>query len=137
MIADVEPTAVELKALGAKRYCYRSTKDGELHLTVAGINKEAVACLNNDINKFNESTVFDKDADGVRKLQHTYISDMPQITWKEGQYDEWTNTCKFGINMRPAGYSMSLVEEYLRLITMDEIDKLKCLSVATEQHERG
>lgn len=62
---------------------------------------------------------------------------MPPITWNEGQYDEWTSTDKFGINMRPAGYSMSLVDEYLRLITMDEIDKLKCLSVATTQHERG
>lgn len=136
-IADVEPTALEFKTLGAKRYCYRSEKDGELHLTVAGINKEAVACLNNDINNFNENTVFDKDTDGVRKLQHTYIHDMPQITWNEGRYDEWTSIDKFGINMRPAGYSMTLVDEYLRLITMDEIDKLKCLSVATAQHERG
>ena len=93
--------------------------------------------MNNDINNFNESTVFDKDADGVHKLQHTYINDMPPITWNEGEYDEWVNTDKFGINMRTAGYSMTLVDEYIRLITMDEIDKLKCLSVVTSQHERG
>lgn len=134
-IADEEPKALEFKTLGAKRYCYRSAKDGKLHLTVAGINKDAVSCLNNDINNFNEFTVFDKDADNVRKLQHTYINDMPQIIWKKGGYDEWTSCDKFGINMRPAGYSMSIVDEYLRLIQMDVIDKLRCLSVATPQQK--
>lgn len=99
-----------------------------MHITVAGINKEAVSCLNNDINNFNESCSFDKDAPNVRKLQHTYVNNMPTVTWNEGEYDEYTSTDRYGINMRPAGYSMSIVDEYLRLISMDSMDKLKCLS---------
>lgn len=51
----------EFKTLGAKRYCYRDVEDGQLHLTVSGISKQAVICLHDDIENFNEDTVFDKD----------------------------------------------------------------------------
>lgn len=51
----------EFKTLGAKRYCYRTKKDGELHLTVSGIAKSAVLSLKDDIENFNETTIFDKD----------------------------------------------------------------------------
>lgn len=58
---DEEDGWTEFKALGAKRYCYRSAVDGQLHLTVSGISKDAVICLKDDIDNFNEETVFDKD----------------------------------------------------------------------------
>ena len=56
-----EDTWSEFKTLGAKRYCYRDNEDGQLHLTVSGISKQAVVCLHDDIENFNEDTVFDKD----------------------------------------------------------------------------
>lgn len=46
----------EFKTLGCKRYCYR--QDGELHLTVAGVPKIAVAELKNDINNFGKNFTF-------------------------------------------------------------------------------
>ena len=126
-LAEDEPDATEFKTLGAKRYVYRSVKDGELHLTVAGINKEAVKVLNDNIENFTELTVFDKDADGVKKLYHTYINEQPTIIWNKGKYDEFESDYKYGINMRPTSYSMGVVDEYLRLIQLSELDKLKCL----------
>lgn len=58
---DEEDPWTEFKTLGAKRYCYRGKKDGRLHLTVSGISKQAVVCLKDDIDNFNEDAVFDKD----------------------------------------------------------------------------
>lgn len=51
----------EFITLGAKRYCYRSAEDGQLHITVSGISKQAVIVLRNNIENFNDETVFDKD----------------------------------------------------------------------------
>ena len=139
---------LEFKTLGAKRYCYRSAKDGKLHLTVSGINKEAVICLNDDIENFNEDTVFDKDKkqpkldkngnpevdetgaiiyEGVEKKYSVYISNQPHVLWNEGEYDEYESDCVFGINMRPTGYSMSITDEYLMLMMLDDTNYLKCI----------
>ena len=61
----------EFKTQGAKRYCGRCKDDGELHITVAGVPKKGVSCLNNDINEFTPGKVFSGDITG--KLTHTYI----------------------------------------------------------------
>ena len=106
----------EFKTLGAKRYVYRSKADGKLHLTVSGINKEAVSCLNDDIENFNEDTVFDKDDDDVKKNYITYITNQKEVVWNKGQDDEFLSTYKSGINMRPTGYSMSIADEYALLL---------------------
>ena len=106
----------EFKTLGAKRYVYRSKVDGKLHLTVSGINKEAVSCLNDDIENFNEDTVFDKDDDNVNKNYITYITNQKEVVWNKGQDDEFLSTYKSGINMRPTGYSMSIADEYALLL---------------------
>ena len=102
----------EFRTLGAKRYVARYKSDNKLHLTVSGINKDAVACLNDDINNFNFETVFDKDADGVKKNLRTYTHDQPDIIWNVGQYDEYLSTEKEGIVIRPTSYSMSIADEY-------------------------
>ena len=95
---------------------YRSKVDGKLHLTVSGINKEAVSCLNDDIENFNEDTVFDKDDDDVKKNYITYITNQKEVVWNKGQDDEFLSTYKSGINMRPTGYSMSIADEYALLL---------------------
>ena len=106
----------EFKTLGAKRYVYRSRKDGQLHLTVSGINKEAVKCLNDDIENFNEDTVFDKDDESVNKNYITYTNNQPEVIWNKGKEDEFKSSYKMGINMRPTGYTMSLADEYALLL---------------------
>lgn len=122
-IFDREEDWTEFVTLGAKRYCYRSKEDGELHLTVAGINKEAVKVLNDDIKNFNEYLVFDKDAEGVNKKILIYVDDMEPVVWGDG----YTSTYKHGIVMRPTSYSMSLTDTFITLITATSGVKRKFL----------
>lgn len=111
-IFDKEDDCSEFITLGAKRYCYRDVKDSKLHLTISGINKDAVALLNNDISNFKDGFVFDKDADCVHKMLLTYISDMPDVRFPDGYISKY----RYGINMRNNGYKLSITNEYANLI---------------------
>ena len=108
----IEEEWTEFKALGAKRYCERWKSDGKLHLTVAGINKGAVSCLQDDIRNFKSGLVFDKDEDDVNKLLHTYIDNMPNIVFPDG----YISTQRRGVNLRPNGYRLTLDKTYADLI---------------------
>ena len=99
---DEDQTIEAFKTLGAKKYCEQ--RDGKLYLTVAGINKAAVECLDGDINNFQDGFVFDKDAESVKKLELTYLTDMNPVTWPDGYRSE----LKFGLTMRPTGYKLSV-----------------------------
>lgn len=73
-IAESDPEEdiyTEFKYMGAKRYVYRSAADGKLHITVAGVPKKGVVCLQDDINNFQDGFIFDGRETG--KLLHTYI----------------------------------------------------------------
>lgn len=114
-----EPEWTEFKTLGAKRYCERrkytegdKDEDGQLHLTVAGINKEAVSCLKNDINNFKNGCIFDKDEEDVTKLLHTYIDYMPDITFPDG----YVSHQRRGVNLRPNGYKLKMDDSFDDLI---------------------
>ena len=108
----IEEEWTEFKTLGAKRYCERWKSDNKLHLTVAGINKEAVSCLNDDIENFKEGLVFDKDEKDVNKLLHTYVDNMPDITFPDG----YVSHQRRGVNLRPNGYRLTLDKTYAQLI---------------------
>lgn len=58
---DEEDTWTEFRFLRSKNYCYRSTSDNQLHLTVSGVAKDSVVVLRDNIDNFNENTSFDKD----------------------------------------------------------------------------
>ena len=141
-----EPMWTEFKTLGAKRYCERRAfkegdddLDGKLHLTVAGINKEAVSCLHDDIENFKNGCVFDKDEDDVSKLLHTYIDYMPDIIFPDG----YVSHQRRGVNLRPNGYKLKMdksfddlideasngfynesYETHLRSVWFDDIDEI-------------
>lgn len=70
-VAELDKQCSEFRTLGAKRYCYRSLKDNELHITVAGVPKKGVECLHNNIDNFQTGMIFDGKTTG--KKQHTYI----------------------------------------------------------------
>ena len=97
--------ADRFKTLGAKKYIIE--KGGRLYLTVAGINKGAVSCLKS-IDEFSAGFIFDKDHPAVKKLEHTYLTDMQPVTWPGGYRSE----IKYGINMRPTGYKLSMPNVY-------------------------
>lgn len=116
-ILSDEEDCIEFRTLGAKKYCER-WKDGTLHLTVSGINKDAVACLNDDINNFADGFNFDKDHEKVRKQMVTYITNMPDVIMPDG----YQIKLKRGINMRANGYKIHLTDSYIDLIESAEFD---------------
>ena len=122
-IFEREPDISEFITLGAKRYCERRVKgegkgeDGKLHITISGINKEAVDMLHDDIYNFRDGFNFDKDDPAVNKRISTYIYDQEPITWPDG----YKSTCTHGINMRRNGYLLSMTDEYKELIDYEDL----------------
>lgn len=113
-----EDNCTEFVTLGAKRYVERREEDGKLHLTVSGINKGAVALLNNRIENFRDGFDFDKDAECVTKKLSTYINDMPVCIWHDGYVSRYTH----GINLRRTGYNLTMTDEYKELIDYYDMD---------------
>lgn len=109
-----EEPCCEFITLGAKRYVERRIKDNKLHLTVSGINKEAVSMLNNHIENFKDGFDFDKDNPDVHKRLLTYVSDMPTVRFDDG----YVSTYKEGINMRRTGYLLTITDEYKTLLRL-------------------
>ncbi len=107
-----EDDCEEFLTLGAKRYVERRTTDHKLHLTVSGINKKAVYLLKDDITNFRDGFIFDKDFPTVTKNLHTYCYDQPEITWPDG----YKSTYKYGITLRPTGYTLHMTDDYKKLI---------------------
>lgn len=103
-----DATFKAFKTLGAKKYIEQW--DDKLYMTVAGINKGAVSTLKS-IDDFADGFIFDKDNPDVHKLEHCYINNMPPITWPDGYYSD----LKYGINMRPTGYKLSIPNVYDRM----------------------
>lgn len=116
-VFEREEDCIEFLTLGAKRYVERR-KDG-LHLTVSGINKGAVALLEDDIENFDDGFVFDKDAECVTKRLSQYLTDMPDVEYPDGYY----STYKYGINMRRTGYTLTLTDEYSELLEYAHLDE--------------
>lgn len=113
-IYETEKPYFTFKTLGAKRYAFTYSPDGEVHITVSGVNKYYGAKALNDIREFTPDFVFDSDY--TKKLIFTYLNNMPPILWKKGDYDEYISHQKYGINALPTTYSMSLSEEYYDLL---------------------
>ena len=116
-ILEPEEDCIEFKTLGAKKYVER-WPDQSLHLTVAGINKGAVDCLENDIDTFADGFEFDKDHESVHKQIVTYITDQPQIVMPDG----YQIRLRRGINLRANGYKIHLTDTYKQLIEGDSYD---------------
>lgn len=88
-------------SMGAKKYL--EERENKLYMTVAGINKGAVDCLDGKMENFRDGFIFDKDHPSVHKLEHTYLTDMKRVTYPDG----FVSDLRFGINMRPTGYQLS------------------------------
>ena len=94
-VAEFDGAYTEYVALGAKRYCGRSTEDGKLHITIAGVPKIGAACLKDDINNFKKGTVFDGISTG--KKTHTYL-------FSDVYYDKAGNLTGDSIDLTPCDY---------------------------------
>ena len=125
-----EEEFTEFRTLGSKRYCERWKCDNALHLTVAGINKEAVTCLDNDIENFRNGCVFDKDEEDVSKLLHTYFDNQPDIKFDDG----YISTQRRGVNLRPNGYKLIMDKSYDDILSTIGME---IYNEQFEQHLRG
>lgn len=131
-VFDKESDCSEFITLGAKRYCERRVKDNKLHLTVSGINKDAVYILKDNIENFKNGIDFDKDFSTVNKKLVTYINNQPPIVWPDG----YKSDCKSGVNLRRNGYKLTITKEYKDLINYIEYDTNQ-LSEEFQNHLRG
>ena len=121
----------EFKTLGAKRYAYRPwsreyargkaakvtdkkkkeslLKKGNIKITVSGVSKKyGAAALKDDMNEFNDETVFDYDH--TKKLIPNYRDDMSQVKWVDDQGVEYVSKYRFGVCMQPVRYVMNLTK---------------------------
>ena len=93
--------------LGAKKYYYE--ENGEKHITVAGLPKNAVQFFNS-INDFKTQVIIPPYLDGKKIVQ--YNNTQEEYTFKDG----YTNRYKYGVNIRPCSTAISTTDEYLYLI---------------------
>ena len=105
---------------GAKKYAYE--EDGELHITISGVNKKTgISALEGDISKFTETLVFDYNQSG--RLVHYYIDDQPEVTFTDIDGNIYTSNYKYGIVLQPTTYTLGgtkATDVYIQLVKMYE-----------------
>lgn len=79
-IAEFDGIYSEFITMGSKRYCYRLKKDASLHLTVAGVPKEGIYCLDDDISNFRKGFIFKNDLTFRRNYRRS--NDWCDPKWK-------------------------------------------------------
>lgn len=106
-VAESDPDEDEHPAFvscGAKRYAC-TDKDGNVHITVAGVpKKNGAKCLKNDIKNFKAGLVFDGVTSG--KKLHTYYITNKIYTDKNG------NLTGDSVNLSPCDYLLDSVNTF-------------------------
>lgn len=119
---EIDGDYLELRVLGAKRYCYRDRKTGKLHLTVSGVNnKFGVNALQNDINNFKRDMIFKYKHS--RKLISHYIDKQEELTFKDRYGVPYTSTQQHGICFQDAEYNLSIDGVFWDLIQQQELEQ--------------
>lgn len=115
-IFDFEGVSSRFKTLGSKRYITET--DGELSITVSGINKKNAIPYLKEKYKTNDN-IFKHFKEGLNvpagrsgKLTHIYIDEertgtVKDYTGQKYKYKELT-----GIHLEPAAYKLSISEEF-------------------------
>lgn len=107
--AEFDGAYSEFRVLGAKRYCCRYAKDprnkeknwGKLKITVAGVPKNGVDCLNDDINNFTSGFTFPGEKTG--KLTHHYMV-------CDSIHDINGNVAGDSVDLTPCDYLLSSID---------------------------
>lgn len=126
---DYEGMYTRFKTLGAKRYMVES--NGELSITIAGVNKSAgIKYLkhtygNNDniFNAFTEDLHFPANYDfngieenGSGKLCHTYIDKYMDGEIIDYMGNKWIYNEQSGVHMDNTDYTLSLASDFVKLL---------------------
>lgn len=104
----------QFKVQGAKRYAGRCKKDGEIHITVAGVPKKGASCLHDDLENFTKGFIFPGKETG--KLQHVYFASDIYI-------DSEGNETADSIDLLPNDYTLDCTDKFtLEDILEEEIE---------------
>ena len=119
---DMEKPYVRFKTVGAKRYIYEY-KDGELSLTVSGLNKKFAIPYLLEENNNNKDIIFEKFGEGMfipaghtGKMTLTYIENEMCGTLVDYLGNKSTYHELSAIHMEPQSYFMSLVGDYIKFL---------------------
>ena len=96
------------KTMGAKKYCYEDM-DGQLHVTISGVNKKLAPAELRSIERFKEGFIFRK-AGGTESV----FNDHPEI--KEVKIQGHIQKITSNVMIRESTYTVSLAPEYKRLL---------------------
>ena len=134
---EIERPYKYFKAAGAKRYIYvyypdEKHPDGELNLTVSGLNKKIAVPYLLDIYKGDKIAIMNEFEDGflvppgyTGKQTLTYIDNDIHGTVKDYLGEPCDYVEASCIHMEAQGFVMSQTEEYLRLLEGYEEDELR------------
>ena len=100
-VAEHDGRYTEFKVIHAKCYCGRSEEDGQLHITVAGVPKNGVEVLENDIKNFRPGCIFPGTLTG-KKTYTYFFKDKIEI-------DKNGNEVGDSIDLSPCDYLLSPV----------------------------
>ena len=117
---DMEKPYVRFKTVGAKRYIYEY-EDGELSLTVSGLNKKFAIPYLLEENNNNKDIIFEKFGEGIPaghtgKMTLTYIENEMCGTLVDYLGNKSTYHELSAIHMEPQSYFMSLVGDYIKFL---------------------
>jgi len=112
---DLDGEYSEFITHGSKKYAYRDKKDGQLHITVAGVPKKGVECLNDDINNFQDGLLFSYKATGKQSIE--YCSNQLPIEMTDYTGKTYRVTDKSGACIYPVNYTLSRALDYCELLT--------------------
>lgn len=114
---DFEGTYTRFKTLGAKRYIYDI--DGNLEITIAGLNKKSGAnyllkISDNNIDKvyhnFTNNLTVPKNNTG--KMTHTYIDELKSVLVKDFQGHVTRETALSSVHLENASFTLSLSQAF-------------------------
>ena len=98
--------------LGAKKYAY--VTEGELHITVSGVNRKTGAKALGDIRNFKKGFVFDYDGAGKQLISYNDRQSDTIIIDDYGNAE--TRSEIYGVNLRPNVYQLGMSLDYMDLI---------------------
>ena len=114
-VYDFEGKYDTFSTLGAKKYCY--TQDGELHITISGVNKTEGAKELKDINNFRVGFTFNKSAGST--LYYNDDNTIHNITIEGATFETSSN-----IGIVDSTYTIGITDEYAEVLGYSLIDEL-------------
>ena len=112
--------------LGAKKYAYEDM-DGELHITLSGVNSKTGAAGLKKLENFKKGFLFDYKASGKNLV--TYNDMQAPITLVDEYGNSETHGEVFGVNLRPNVYMLGIDPDFEELLAGVPGHSLTCSNI--------